>query len=223
MYGRARYRKIHELIIAASRVRSKTRLAPIIAMPPLSAVPAQTVFRPLSTASRLLAPVSRFLIAAACLLITASCANYQLGTGAAPSFRTLYVEPVTNKTLLPQSQPLVSTRLRENFARDARVQLANSAGGADATLVVVINDYHRDIAAVREGDTGLARKFNVTLGVTCTLRDNRTGQAIFENRPISVVREVFTDSGQLQAEYQTLPLLAEALAIKVVHTALDVW
>ena len=172
------------------------------------------------------APLARTLsrcVLLAGLMITVGCANYQLGTGSTPSFRTLYVEPVANRTLLPQSQPLVSTRLRESFARDGRIQLTNSVGAAEATLVLVINDYHRDIAAVREGDTGLARKFNVTLGATCTLRDNRTGQPIFENRPISVVREVFTDSGQLQAEYQTLPLLADALASKVVHTALDVW
>jgi hypothetical protein len=172
--------------------------------------------------SRLLASASTLLVAT-CLLLTAGCANYQLGTGSTPPFRSLYVEPVANKTLVPQSQPLVSTRLREGFARDPRIQVTNTAGGADATLTVVINDYHRDIAAVREGDTGLARKFNVTLGATCTLRDNRTGQMIFENRPISAVREVFTDSGQLQGEYQSLPLLAEALATKVVHTALDVW
>jgi hypothetical protein len=159
----------------------------------------------------------------ACVLLVTGCANYRLGTGAAPTFGTLYVEPVVNKTLLPQSQALLSTRLRESFARDARVQLVNSPGAADATLVVIISDYHRDVAAVREGDTGLARKFNVTLGATCTLRDNRTGKALFENRPITAVREVFTDSGQLQAEYQTLPLLADALAAKVVHTALDTW
>jgi hypothetical protein len=169
-----------------------------------------------SRVSTLLFPVLGFLIAG-------GCSHYQLGTGSTPTFRTLYVEPIANKTLLPQSQALVTTRLRENFARDPRVQITNSAAGADATLVMVINDYHRDIGAVREGDTGLARKFNVTLGATCTLRDNRTGRAIFENRPIIAVREVFTDSGLLQAEYQTLPLLAEALATKVVHTALDVW
>jgi hypothetical protein len=165
----------------------------------------------------------RTLSLTAGIFFIAGCANYHLGTGGTPTFRTLYVEPVGNKTLLPQSQPLLSTRLRESFARDARVQLANSAGAADATLVVIINDYHREIAAVREGDTGLARKFNVTLGATCTLRDNRSGKIIFENRPVNAIREVFTDSGQLQAEYQTLPLLADALAAKVVHTALDVW
>ncbi len=159
----------------------------------------------------------------ASILLLTGCANYQLGTGATPSFRTLHIEPVANKTLLPQAQAIVSTRLRETFARDGRVGLANSAAGTAATLSVTITEYRREIAAGREGDTGLARKFNVTLGVACTLRDNRTGKLIFENRPVSAVREVFTDSGQLQAEYQTLPLLAETLANKVVHTALDVW
>jgi hypothetical protein len=151
------------------------------------------------------------------------CAHYQLGTGASPTFHTLYVEPVANKTLLPQSQSLVSTQLRESFAHDGRVSLVNSPAEADATLTIAITDYHRDVAAVREDDTGLARKFNLTLGVTCTLRDNRAGKNLFEQRTVSAVREAFTDSGQLQAEYQTLPLLAETLALKVVHTTLDVW
>ena len=103
------------------------------------------------------------------------------------------------------------------------MQLVSSATGADATLSLTIDTYRREIAAAREGDTGLARKFNVTLGATCSLRDNRTGRAIFEQRPVTAVREVFTDSGQLQSEYQALPLLAEALAAKVAHAALDVW
>ena len=152
-----------------------------------------------------------------------SCAHYHLGTGATPKFRTLYVEPVANKTLLPQAQALLSTRIRESFLRDNRVALVNSPEAADATLAIVINDYHRDVAAVREDDTGLARKFNVTLGIACTLRDRRSGRTIFEGRPVSAQREIFTDSGQLQAEYQTLPLLAESLAGKVVHATLDVW
>jgi hypothetical protein len=151
------------------------------------------------------------------------CANYQLGTGGTPTFRTLFVEPVASRTMLPQSQSLLSTQLRETFARDGRVQLASSADAADATLTVTINEYRREVAAVREGDTGLARKFNVTLGALCTLRDNRSGRIIFENRPVTAIREVFTDRGQLQAEYQTLPLLAEALSLKLVHVALDVW
>ncbi len=165
---------------------------------------------------RLLLP----LLAAVALL--AGCANYRLGTGSAPRFRTLYVEPVTNRTLLPQAQAILSGRVRETFARDGRVALANSSDAAEATLRITIATYQREVAAVREGDTGLARKFNVTLGATCTLQ-TRDGRTIFENRPISAVREVFTDGGQLQSEYQTLPLLAEALAAKIAHASLDVW
>ena len=169
----------------------------------------------------------RFLLPVACgcltLLATGGCANYQLGTDAPPRFHTLHVESVTNKTLVPQAQAIVSTQLRDSFARDARVQLVNSSAGAEATLAVVITDYRREVVTVREGDTGLARKFNVTLETACTLRDSRTGKSIFENRPVSVVREVFTDSGQQQAEYQTLPLRAETLAASITPLALDQW
>ncbi len=156
-------------------------------------------------------------------VLLGGCAHYQLGTGGTPVFRTLYIEPVANRTLLPQAQALLSTRMRETFARDGRVQLVNSAAGADATLSLTIDTYRREIAAVREGDTGLARKFNVTLGATCSLRDNRGNRTIIENRAVSAVREVFTDSGQLQSEYQILPLLSDALAAKILHAALDVW
>ena len=152
-----------------------------------------------------------------------ACSHYQLGTDAKLSFHTLYVAPVENKTHLPQARELVSTQLREAFAHDARITLVNSPEAADATLTVVLNDYHRDVSTVREGDTGLARKFNLTLGASATLRDNRAAKNLFEQRPVSAVREAFTDSGQLQSEYQTLPLLADALAAKLTHAALDVW
>jgi hypothetical protein len=157
------------------------------------------------------------------LLGLAGCAHYQLGTEGKLAFATLDVAPVANKTLLPQAQAIVSTQLREAFGHDGRVALANSAESADATLTVVITGYRREMTAVREDDTGLARKFAVTLEVLCTLRDNRSGKVLFADRPVAVRRDAFTDSGQLQAEYQLLPLLAEALAQKVTHTVLDVW
>ncbi len=174
-------------------------------------------FPAVSSALRLL------LLAGVLLLAGTGCANYRLGTDAKLTFHTLYVEPVANKTHLPQSQAIVSTQLREAFARDGRITLVDSPNAADATLTVVISDYHRDVAAVREGDTGLARKFNVVLGATCTLRDNRAQKNLFDQRVVDATREVFTDFGQNQAEFQALPLLAEALSAKIAHAALDVW
>lgn len=137
------------------------------------------------------------------------------------SFTSLYIEPVSNRTFLPQAQAIISTQIREAFAQDGRVTVAVSPETADAVLEVRIQDYHRDVASVLENDTGLARKYTLTLEVACTLRSKGTNQ--FENRRIRVQRDAFTDGGQLQSEYQTLPLLAEALAKKVTHTVLDVW
>lgn len=157
------------------------------------------------------------------LLLLAGCAHYQLGTGTKLSFSTLYVAPVRNASGLPQAQAIVSTQVRQAFINDGRVALAASPAAADATLEVDLISYSRQAAVSLRTDTGLARTFNVTLNARCTLRDNRTGRVLFANRPLSVTKEVFTDSGQLQAEYQNVPLLAQTLAQDVMHAVLDVW
>lgn len=159
----------------------------------------------------------------AALLGLLGCANYQLGTGATPDFTTLYVAPVENHTLVPQARALLSTHLREAFERDGRVTIVNSPEAADATLHVVIQDFDREVASVLESDTRLARKFTLTLSTSCTLRNRHSDKPLFTDRTVSSQRDAFTDGGQLQSEYQTLPLLAEALAKKITHTVLDVW
>jgi hypothetical protein len=117
----------------------------------------------------------------------------------------------------------MSTLLRSEFLRDGRVQLVNSPEAAEATLALVLTGYSRVAATARPGDTGLARKFAVTLSGKLTLQDNRSGKVLFSGRPVDGVRDVFTDSGQLPAEAQALPDLAGDLAKKVAHAALDVW
>lgn len=174
-----------------------------------------------------------------CLILAAAflsqaCAHYRMGAGPAPSFATLYVAPSGNKTRLAQTRAGLSALLRESFIRDGRVSLADSPSDADATLEVTLVGYTRINAANREDDVGLARKFTLHLTASCKLRDNRTGQVLFDGRLVEVQREAMTDNGlgtvpfgtsndQLQSETNTYPLLAEELAHRVVHTVLDVW
>jgi len=185
------------------------------------------------------APIRRVALAAGlgCGLLvlglpSSGCGHYVLGTQGRLAFSTLYVEPVENRVFLPQAQAIITTQLRDAFEKDGRVVLVDSPEAADASLTVIITDYHREVAAVRETDTGLASKFNLTLGVVCALTNNHAHRAYFENRPITATREAFTDNGvpassavgnQLQAEYNTVPLLAQQLADKIAHTVLDVW
>ena len=168
------------------------------------------------------------IVFASCFL--ASCAHYQLGTQGQLAFTRLYVAPVKNDAALPQATAIFSAQLREAFLRDSRIVLVNSPEDADATLTVSLARLDRRVATVRPDDTGLARKFELTLNALCTLRDNRSGAALFEARPVEAMRQVFTtptpntrESDQLQAEYNLMPHLAKSLADRVAHAVLDVW
>jgi len=167
-----------------------------------------------------------------CALLT-GCTQYQWGTAAGPlKFSTLYVRPVRNTTMAPQLSSMTTNILRDSFNHDGRVQLVNSPEDADATLEVVIVGYLRQVAAVREQDTGLASKFSITVTAACTLVDNRSHKNLIAARNVEIKRDVFTDNGnphsslvsdQLQAEYNVVPLIAQSLGDKIVHTVTDVW
>jgi hypothetical protein len=156
-------------------------------------------------------------------LLCPACSHYQLGTSTRLAFATLYIAPVENHALLPQAQAVVSTEIRDALEKDGRVGVVAAPEMADAVLRVSLDKYDRDILAAQTNDTGLAREFALNLQASCTLTDRRTGRPYFTKRVLRVSKSAFTDSGQLQSEYQTLPLLAAALADKVAHAVLDVW
>jgi len=177
-----------------------------------------------------------FLLSAALafggLLLFSGC-GYQLGTPqAAPlAFSTLYVAPVKLRALIPQADAVLTGALREHFSRDGRVTLAATPDSAGAILEITIRDYRRETATADPTDTGLARKFTVTLLAEATLRDsanagnasNGAGHTYFTARPIEVRRDIFADGGQQQAEYHILLILARDLADKAIHAVLDTW
>lgn len=179
----------------------------------------------------------RVLGVLAALVLFAGCSHYRLGTQSKVDFTTVYIAPIENRAGIPQAIPVISTQLREAFLRDGRVRVVNSPEAADATVHVTLVRLHRTVATVLPDDTGRARKFDLTLDATCSLRDRRKGTAYFEDRPLSAYRQAFAGdappppsdprtpyvSNQLQAEYNVLPLLATTLADRVTHAVLDVW
>ncbi len=181
--------------------------------------------------SRTAAPVRRSRLsvpgAIFSLLILAcfggACSSYRLGTGSTPEFSTLYVQPVANPAAVPQAEALVGAQLRNTLLSDGRVRLVDDPTEADAVLEVVIVDYSREAATSRPDDTGLGRKFSVTLAAAVTLRENRTGRVLVNSRRVEASRDAFAEPGLQQAEYQALPLLAELLARRSADTILDVW
>lgn len=166
---------------------------------------------------------SIWLLVCAVALFGAGCSHYQLGTEATAGFRSLHLEVVRNDTMLPQAVALTSTALRENFLKDGRVALTATPAEADAVLTITLVDYSRSVAVVRADDTGLGRRFDLQLAAQATLHDRRSGRDIFTARPLTAKRGAFSDSGQLQSEYQALPLLAEQLAEAARKSVLETW
>lgn len=167
--------------------------------------------------------VLRLLSSVLCLLWFTGCAGYQLGTGTTPKFTTLFVAPVASEALIPQARVELTTRVREAFIRDGRVKLVANADEADAVLQITVSGYNRDVAVSRPDDTGLARRFDITLQARASLLNNRAKDAYFTDRVLEAKRGAMTDDGLVPAEYQLLPILGESLATEAVRAVLDTW
>lgn len=154
--------------------------------------------------------------------LSLGCANYRVGTGSELAFKSLYVAPIESEAEAPQARALVWARLRETLLRDSRIRLADSPQDADATLSVVLKSYGRNATVSKADDTGLARKFSLTLQADCSLV-LREGKELFVNKHVTAQKEAYVDGGQLQSEYNTLPYLADSLSLSIAHAALDVW
>ncbi|HQF39051.1 MAG TPA: LPS assembly lipoprotein LptE [Opitutaceae bacterium] len=167
-------------------------------------------------------PLARSLLALALLAGLAGCSHYHLGAPGRPVAQSLFVAPATNSAFAPQAGPLVTNAVRLALARDGRIGLAADAAAAEATLEIHLVRFERDVLAARHDDTALARKFAAKLTAEITVRD-RNEKILLDRRTIAVARDVFVDSGLQPAEYQTMPLLAEALAVEIAHAVLDTW
>jgi len=154
------------------------------------------------------------------LFITA-CSHYQAGDGTQTPFSSLQIEPVVNNSLLPQANEVINHDLRTSFIQRNRVTLENER--AEAQLKVTLSDYSRTTIARNSQDTGLARKYSLSLSANCTLVNTESDTPYFTDRPVTVSVDIFLDSGQTQSETNALPLLSKKLAEAIANEVLMVW
>ncbi len=154
-------------------------------------------------------------------LLTSGCAHYALDAPGELPFRTVYVEPVKNRTYAPQAQELLTRQLITDL-RQAGVTTVASPTGADATLTVTLADFQRLGTATQAADTGLAASYLLVLEADCSLIA-RNGNAYFEDRRILAREQIFLDSGQQPAEFQAMPVLTRTLAGNIADAVTSTW
>ena len=166
--------------------------------------------------------IQRWLVILAALsaIIFQSCASYQAGDGSSLPFTSIQVNPVRNQSQAPQITQVLNHDLRESFIHSGRVTVEN---GANTQLNVTLTGYDRDNIATNSQDTGLARKYALTLSATCDLVRTGEDAAYFNNRPVTVTVDIFLDSGQTRSETNAIPLLSKKLAAAIANEVLQTW
>ncbi|WP_309398211.1 LPS assembly lipoprotein LptE [Cerasicoccus maritimus] len=170
-----------------------------------------------NNAMRLLALVPALL----CLWLAAGCANYQLGDNVELPFKTVYVEPIVNKSFAPQAEVTLANQLIADLNKSGQVKIADK--GADTTLKVVLIDYQKGVAATQANDTQVARAFTLMLTAQVTLTNNKTGEVYIQKRELMATQQAFTNGGFIQSEYQAMPVLTRSLAEKIANQVLGAW
>ena len=154
-------------------------------------------------------------------LLFHGCASYQAGDGTTAPFSLIQISPVINESQAPQINQVVNHDLREAFIKSGKVQVEST--GTEAKLNVTLSNYERETIATNSQDTGLARKYALTLSASCDLLNLTEEIPYFLNREVTVTVDIFLDSGQTQTETNAIPLLSKKLAAAIENEVLQVW
>lgn len=147
---------------------------------------------------------------------------YHWGSPGELPFATLYIAPVENDTYVPQAQSLVSSQLRKQFLREGRIILDNK-DAADAILYTTLTTYTTSTAATQEKETGLPRSFSFGLRAAISLYSVKEQKMLIKKQSVSSSVVTQIDGGAQLAEYQSIPTLAQELALKIKETVLNPW
>ena len=147
---------------------------------------------------------------------------YHWGSPGELPFTTLYIAPVENDTYIPQAQSLVSSQLRKQFLREGRIVL-DTKDEAEAILYTTLTTYTTSTAATQEKETGLPRSFSFGLSAAISLYSVKEQKMLINQQSISSSVVTQIDGGAQLAEYQSIPTLAQELALKIKETALNPW
>lgn len=163
------------------------------------------------------------LIGVTTALFLSGCASYQIGEPAPLPYRAISVSPPKNLSTLPQLEGPLAAALRQAILQAGSLELAQS-GNSDATLELTIVEARREIAAVTAEDLGRGRKFQLLVEFELSLKSSGQQEDYLVNsRRFTVTRDIFTESGLVDAEHQAGPEIAREAAQLSIEIISDLW
>ena len=156
------------------------------------------------------------------LFLQACSGKYELGSGPALPFQSIYVPPVASGTaLVPQAQGLLTRQLYQAILNHSHLRLGNKHQ-ADVELVVNLVDYTEENFHFSTQKVGEQAIYRLKIEAAISLK----GQEgyYFENHEISAFYDLRLNTFQaLEEQRQFLPILTENLATAIIEKVLSTW
>lgn len=149
-------------------------------------------------------------LALVCLAWT-GCA-YRLGptNGERSGARSVQIQPLENKTVVPRLSEAVTHALRKEMMRDGTYKV-DTRGETDILVTGIIVDYERRPMALQPRDALSPRDYRLVITAQITARE-RAGGKVLLDRKVQGHSNIRIGPDLASAERQALPLVAEDLA-----------
>lgn len=158
------------------------------------------------------------------VFLLGGCGYHALGAGPASSGRQLYVEAITNGTLRPGLQGVVSAALLRQL-RLHGVLRSSESGPPDLVLSGAVTAYANDAIAFDRLQQDVGRRFRVRVTLLATVAARTDGAVRLKE---AITGEAFYTAGAgavstRNAEDEALQRAAQDLASRVVSRLLEEW
>jgi hypothetical protein len=156
-------------------------------------------------------PSGRVLLTALLALVLAGCA-YRLGptNGERAGARSIQIQPLDNKTIMPRLSEAVTHALRKEMMRDGTYKV-DTHGDTDIILTGVIVDYERRPMALQPRDALSPRDYRIVITAQIFARERGAGKILLD-RKVQGYSLIRIGPNLVSAEREALPLVAEDLA-----------
>jgi outer membrane lipopolysaccharide assembly protein LptE/RlpB len=172
----------------------------------------------------------RIVLALLAVLLGSGCAGYQVGPVKPTPMKNvqrLHVQNVTNDTLHPRVEVLLTNLLIKQIQQDGTYEITDE-NRADAILKVKLGEIERRPARSVRGNVLQTREYLLNLRARYKVVKAETG-VVLDERSVTGTTSFFVSGENLisadsvQDERQAIPLAAEDLAVRITSLISEGW
>ncbi len=150
-------------------------------------------------------------------LVLFGCGYTPVALGPGIGVKTLFIEPLDNRTAEPFLESLLTNSLIERFGRDSRLTLVKHRKDAEAILNGTISSYNRK--AISYNRTDDIREYRSTMRINATLRRVTDGKILWKDSVSWTEESMNNEDRSVQADNETIAIqsISERVAEQLYH------